>query len=335
MLHESTQNLPTNANTPTQPSNPNLSAQIEAENKVHSFTSDLFGELNVLVLNNSPWFIAKEVTDKLEYPKAHDAIKTLCMDRRKISYTELKALAGVACHATLNLSSFRAGCLIISLADMFNLIDKSTKPEAKVMKDWLNRHVLPSIFEGGSYVMVTHPAAQANQPTAPASETSLILKEMSTMVMNILQTVTESTLRMQESMQNNMKQTMARIENSNQNLQSAFSQTVMGVTTQIQNTIKETSPESKWAYQSRGPLSTTQVARILCTNAVRLNVIMEREGLVTLNPTNHYWLMTNKGYQFAADRSYPDRPKKYVNDIRWDMSLVEYLRFNVAEFNRA
>ncbi|GAB6059434.1 BRO-N domain-containing protein [Desulfonatronum parangueonense] len=57
-----------------------------AENKVHSFSNELFGNLTVLMINNEPWFIAKEVTDKLEYPDAYDAVRDLCPDRRKVTH---------------------------------------------------------------------------------------------------------------------------------------------------------------------------------------------------------------------------------------------------------
>ncbi|GAB6059344.1 BRO-N domain-containing protein [Desulfonatronum parangueonense] len=98
------------------------------------------------MIDNEPWFIAKELTDKLEYPEAHDAIKTLCPDRRKVTHKYLNGLlTRTASNPVLDISRFKKGCLIISRADVFALIDGSTKPEAKVMKEWLNRHVLPAI----------------------------------------------------------------------------------------------------------------------------------------------------------------------------------------------
>ena len=337
MLHESTQNTPaTTTQTPlsTQYSNPNLSAQIEAEQKVLNFWHETFGNLTTLIHKGHEKFIGSEVLKVLEYRRNANTLARFCKERVTLKPKELRNLYGNIVTATI-IKNSPAGVTLITRNDLFKLIKHSKMRQADAFWEWITQHVLPALQDTGSYTMVTHPAAQSNQAPALASDTSLILKEMSAMVMNILQTVTESNLKMQESMQHNLNTTLARIENSNQNLQSAFSQTVMGVTTQIQNTIKEASPESKWAYQGSGPLSTTQVARILGTTSVRLNTIMDREGLITPNDTNKCWLITNKGYPFCYTQGYAQRPKKYVINMRWDMSLVEYLRFNVAEFKRA
>ncbi|GAB6059410.1 BRO-N domain-containing protein [Desulfonatronum parangueonense] len=119
------------------------------------------------MINNEPWFIAKEVTDKLEYPKAYDAIKNLCPDRRKITYKYFKKLLTEnGSNPSLKISNFKTGCLIISRADAFALIDKSTKPEAKVMKEWLNRHVLPALHDPGLGPLNTYPAQLRGPPAA-------------------------------------------------------------------------------------------------------------------------------------------------------------------------
>ena len=333
MLHESTQNapVPVQSHLPTQSSNPNLSAQIEAEQKVQNFWHDTFGNLTTLNLNGEAMFIGQEVVKVLVYKPKSKPLVAFCPNRVVLKPKEFKRLYGDRAFKTL-LANSPIGITLVPRSDLFNLIKHSKLKAAMEFWDWITQHVLPALQDTGSYTMVTHPAAQA---PALASDTSLILKEMSTMVMGILQSVTDANLKMQEKIQENMNITLARIENSNQNLQSAFSQTVLGVTNQIKTTIKETSPEAKWAYQGSGPLSTTQVARILGTTSVRLNTIMDREGLITLNDTNKCWLITNKGYPFCYTQGYAQRPKKYVINMRWDMSLVEYLRFNVAEFKRA
>ena len=342
MFHESSPNVPAQSNKviPTQPlTRQNLSDQISAEQKVVSFTNELFGKLHVFILEGEEWFIANEVCKHIGHGTTATAVKDHCRKSRKLEGREFLRILNNNSNqleGRHDLKSLRQkygnGVILINFSDLTRLLSSSQLEAAEPFKDWVHDIVIPTIREKGNYTMVTHPAAQ---PTALTSDTSLILKEMSTMVMGILQSVTDANLKMQEKIQENMNITLARIENSNQNLQSAFSQTVLGVTNQIKTTIKENAPGAKWAYQGRGPLTTTQVARILQVTPPRLNTLMEREGLITLNDTNHFWLMTNKGYDFAHNQAHPDRPKKYVSEMKWDMSLVEYLRRNVAEFKRA
>jgi prophage antirepressor-like protein len=131
----------------THPSiNPNLTSQIQAEDKVHSFTNELLGTLTVLMIDNEPWFIAKQVIGMLGYPGSSNPVKRHCKHQRNISYNKLKdLLPGCAESAHLNLTVFRSGCIIISRSDVFALISGSRKPEAEVFRAWLNEHLKPGL----------------------------------------------------------------------------------------------------------------------------------------------------------------------------------------------
>jgi hypothetical protein len=120
--------------------NSNLASQIQAENKVHSFSNELFGKLTILVMNGQPWFIAKQVIGMLGYPGSSNPVKRHCKNRRNISYNKLKyLLAGCAESEHQNLSDFRAACLIISRSDVFALISGSRKTRGRSF---------PSLVEG-------------------------------------------------------------------------------------------------------------------------------------------------------------------------------------------
>ena len=47
-------------------------------NDIVTYTNEIFGTLRVLDIDNQPWFIGKEVAEKLGYKKPRNAIKQHC-----------------------------------------------------------------------------------------------------------------------------------------------------------------------------------------------------------------------------------------------------------------
>ena len=45
-------------------------------NDIVTYTNEIFGTLRVLDIDNQPWFIGKEVAEKLGYINTRDALKT-------------------------------------------------------------------------------------------------------------------------------------------------------------------------------------------------------------------------------------------------------------------
>jgi prophage antirepressor-like protein len=44
-----------------------------------------------------------------------------------------------------DISKFKNGCTLIPREDLFNLISGSHKPEAKILQEWVNHHILPTL----------------------------------------------------------------------------------------------------------------------------------------------------------------------------------------------
>jgi anti-repressor protein len=102
--------------------------------------------------NGNPWWIAKEVCNILGLANVAKAVKSLD-DDEKNSIT----LSNLNQRGTPNR-------IIINEPGLYNLINNSTKPEAKAFSRWIRHDVLPSIRKTGSY------SVQPKIEEAPSSQ---------------------------------------------------------------------------------------------------------------------------------------------------------------------
>ena len=104
--------------------------------------------------NGNPWWIAKEVCNILGLANVARAVKNLDADEKK------------TISITLSNRNKRGSPkrTIINEPGLYNLISKSTKPEAKVFSRWIRHDVLPSIRKTGSY------SVQPKIEEAPSSQ---------------------------------------------------------------------------------------------------------------------------------------------------------------------
>lgn len=94
-------------------------------------------ELRVEIIENEPWFIAKDVCDVLDLQNVSKAINNLDEDEKGITISD--TLGG------------NQKMTIINESGLYSLILRSNKPQAKVFKKWITNEVLPSIRKTGSY----------------------------------------------------------------------------------------------------------------------------------------------------------------------------------------
>lgn len=133
--------------------------------------------LTTLLIDNEPYFIAKEVATILGYDDTTQAIRKNVdeLDQKMLSYTECKDLFGdiieedkdieqaedvqvdgnlspvswTGLKSTIKINPF--GMKLINEAGLYTLVIKSDKPEAKPFRRWVTSEVLPSIRKTGSY----------------------------------------------------------------------------------------------------------------------------------------------------------------------------------------
>lgn len=92
-------------------------------------------QLRTVVIDNEPWFVAKDVCEILEIKNPTDALKRLDSDER----------------SRFNLGR-QGETNIVNEPGLYTLILGSRKPEAKQFKRWITHEVIPSIRKHGAYM---------------------------------------------------------------------------------------------------------------------------------------------------------------------------------------
>ena len=125
-------------------------------NDLQVFRNAEFGELTLLEINNEPWFVGKEVAEKLGYENTKDSLArhVSVEDKRVIQRSENITTIQRSENTTLEIPN--RGLTIINESGLYSLILGSKLESAKRFKRWVTSEVLPSIRKTGPY---------SNQPT--------------------------------------------------------------------------------------------------------------------------------------------------------------------------
>lgn len=120
-----------------------------AECKLEVFRNSEFGDLNTIVIDGEPWFIGKEVAEKLGYSNTKKAINTHIeiVDKMVITRTMLSKDPKMG---TLEIPNRGLAC--INESGLYSLILSSKLESAKRFKHWITSDVLPSIRKHGAYM---------------------------------------------------------------------------------------------------------------------------------------------------------------------------------------
>ena len=103
-------------------------------NKLKIFENQEFGKIRSVMVNNEPYFVAKDVCDILEIKNTTQAIQRLDEDER--------TMFNIGRQGETN---------IVNEYGLYNLILASRKSEAKAFKKWITHEVIPSIRKNGMY----------------------------------------------------------------------------------------------------------------------------------------------------------------------------------------
>lgn len=114
----------------------------------------------MLMIDNQPWFVAKDVALALGYKDPQGAVRKHCKKAQPV---------GVAEMTTLDQQT-----VIIPESDIYRLIIRSKLPEAEKFMLWVCEDVLPSIRKTGSYTMEQ---SSSNQRLLSLEQSLTILTE--------------------------------------------------------------------------------------------------------------------------------------------------------------
>lgn len=113
------------------------------ENKLQVFKNEEFGEIRMVMVNNEPYFVGKDVAEILGYSNSSKAVSTHVDDEDKI----MEMIA----HSQ-NGNMVKTQTALINESGLYSLILSSKLPTAKKFKRWVTSEVLPTIRKTGGYV---------------------------------------------------------------------------------------------------------------------------------------------------------------------------------------
>ena len=111
-----------------------------SQSNVKLFEKEEFGKVRVVMQDEDPWFVAKDVATALGYADTDDAV------RRHCNYAELFKPGELP-----GLEIGPRGMYFIPEPDVYRLVVRSALPTAKVFEKWVFEEVLPSIRKHGLY----------------------------------------------------------------------------------------------------------------------------------------------------------------------------------------
>ena len=109
------------------------------ENLVKVFENTEFGELRMVVVNDEPWFVGKDVAEALGYERGSKAVQDH-VDEEDKDVVPIQDSIGRMQNTP-----------VINESGVYSLVFGSKLPTAKSFKRWVTSEVLPSIRKTGSY----------------------------------------------------------------------------------------------------------------------------------------------------------------------------------------
>ncbi|MGB2338782.1 MAG: BRO-N domain-containing protein [Flavobacteriaceae bacterium] len=106
------------------------------------------------MVNDEPWFRAKDVAAALGYANPHQAIRHNVDERDRSQLKDLMVLTGSTISECVESPEYHEGAQVfISETGLYSLIMSSQKTEAKAFQRWVTSEVLPSIRKSGRYTV--------------------------------------------------------------------------------------------------------------------------------------------------------------------------------------
>jgi len=111
-------------------------------NNIQIFNNPEFGEIRTIIIENEPWFVSKDISDKLGYAKPANMVKLVDDDdKRNVRSSDLDPSSkGTVYQVSM-----------INESGLYAAIFGSKQENAKKFKKWVTSEVLPSIRKTGAY----------------------------------------------------------------------------------------------------------------------------------------------------------------------------------------
>lgn len=105
---------------------------------IQIFSNSEFGDIRTVIIDGEPWFVSKDISDKLGYAKPANMVKLVDDDKRNLRGSDLEP-------------GSKAQISAVNESGLYAAIFGSKQENAKKFKRWVTSEVLPSIRKTGGY----------------------------------------------------------------------------------------------------------------------------------------------------------------------------------------
>lgn len=113
-------------------------------NDIQTFTNPEFGQIRTVTIDNEPWFVGKDVAERLGYSNASKAV---------IDHVDGEDKRIIQNSQNGNFEMPNRGLTIINESGLYSLVLSSKLPTAKAFKRWVTSEIIPSIRRNGGYLV--------------------------------------------------------------------------------------------------------------------------------------------------------------------------------------
>lgn len=128
---------------------------------LQQFTSAQFGDIRAMSIDGDPWFVGKDIAERLGYTNPLKAIRNH-VDPEDKGVNEMDTPGG------------RQPLILINESGLYSLVLSSKLPSAKAFKRWVTHDVIPTIRKTGGYVDDTSAFVNAYFPELNETQKTVI-----------------------------------------------------------------------------------------------------------------------------------------------------------------
>lgn len=110
-------------------------------NKIQVFQNEVFGQVRIITKDGEPWFVGKEIAEKLGYSNSRKALADHVKDNHKNTVTIRDGI-----------TRGNPNQVIIDEAGFYSLVLRSKLPQAEQFQEWVTSEVLPAIRKHKMYL---------------------------------------------------------------------------------------------------------------------------------------------------------------------------------------
>lgn len=136
-------------------------------NKIQVFQNEAFGQVRVITKDGEPWFVGKEIAEKLGYSNSRKALADHVKDNHKNTVTIRDGI-----------TRGNPNQVIIDEAGFYSLVLRSKLPSAEAFQEWVTSEVLPAIRKHKMYLTPETAKEAMDDPSVFLAKAMLVANDV-------------------------------------------------------------------------------------------------------------------------------------------------------------